>query len=217
MRLDIPARTTAWCLSLCTAALLGACGPGARPAPATASRSTPPPVVAAALPPGDPPVEWAGKTQMVEDPEPARRSGDGVVKPLGAVGKNRDELRRRVTVLVRQTVDYGIKIREDYKARPSDVSTIVDTLMRGDPATVVYDHRFHPSIVARYQIDFGANVVRVTQPGEKLSGRGSVVARRVFDIYFAPQPVSPLPATYNAYCDLKKPWDKAFKLIGREY
>jgi hypothetical protein len=174
-------------------------------------------VVAAALPPGDPPVEWGGRTQMVEDPDPARRGQGGVFKPLGPVGKNRDELRRRVAALVQQTVDYGIRIKPDYKARPSDVPAIVDILMRGDPATVMYDHRFHPSVVVRYQIDFGANLIRVTQPGAKDSSRGSGVARRVFDIYFAPQPVSPLPTTYDAYCALKKPWDRAFKLIGREY
>jgi hypothetical protein len=175
------------------------------------------PVVAAALPPGDPPVEWDGRTQMVEDPDAARQSGDGVVKPLGAVGRNRDELRRRVTVLVRQTVDYGIRINPDSKARPGDVPALVDILMRGEPAMVGYDHRFHPSIVVRYQIDFEANLIRVTQPGKKVSARAASVARRVFDIYFAPQSVSPLPASYDAYCDLKKPWDKGFKMIGREY
>jgi hypothetical protein len=204
-------------LLLGATALLAACAPSTRPAPATPTTSVRPPVVAAALPPGDPPVEWDGRTQMVEDPEPARRGQGGIVKPLGAVGKNRDELRRRLTALVRQTIDYGIKIREDYKAKQSDAASIIDTLMRGDPATVQYDHRFHPGIVVRYQVDFGANLIRVTQPGEKEITRGAGIARRVFDIYFAPQSVSPLPASYNAYCDLKKPWDKAFKGIGRSY
>ncbi|MBI5478943.1 MAG: hypothetical protein HY906_08815 [Deltaproteobacteria bacterium] len=217
MQSHTAARITARCLPLGALALIGACGFGVRPAPAAPSRSAPPPVVAAALPPGDPPVEWDGRTQMVEDPEPARCGQGGVIKPLGPVGKNRDELRRRLTALVRQTVDYGIKIREDYRARPGDVPAIVEILLRGDPATVQYDHRFHPSVVVRYQIDFGANLIRVTQPGEKVTSRGVTVARRVFDIYFAPQSVSPLPATYNAYCDLKKPWDRGFKTIGREY
>jgi hypothetical protein len=217
MQLRVVSRLATPCVALALATLLGACAAGVRPAPATTPRAAAPPVVAAALPPGDPPVEWDGRTQMVEDPEPARRDGDAVVKPLGPVGRDRAELRRRVTVLVRQTVDYGIKIKPDYKARPGDVPVIVETLMRGDPATVVYDHRFHPSIVARYLIDFGANLVKVTQPGQRLSARGATVARRVFDIYFAPLPVSPLPATYSAYCALKKPWDKGFKLIGREY
>jgi len=196
------------CLLLAT--LLAACTP-------TPMRSVPAPIVAAALPPGDPPVEWDGRTQMVEDPEPARRGQGGVIKPLGPLGKNRDELRRRVTALVRQTIDYGIKVRPDYKARPGDAVVIVDILMRGDPATVQYDHRFHPSLVVRYQVDFGANLIRVTQPGHDEISRGAGIARRVFDIYFAPQPVSPLPATYSAYRDLKKPWDRAFKAIGRTY
>jgi hypothetical protein len=212
-----PPRISTCCLALAFAALGSACAPGARTAPAAAVPSARPPVVAAALPPGDPPVEWDGRTQMVEDPEPARRGQGGVIKPLGAVGKNRDELRRRLTALVRQTIDYGIKIKEDYKARQSDAPTIIETLMRGDPATVQYDHRFHPSLVVRYQIDFNANLIRVTQPGEKEITRGAGIARRVFDIYFAPQSVSPLPAKYDAYCDLKKPWDKGFKLIGRSY
>ena len=214
MQLDVRARIT---LLLGAAALLAACAPVARPTPAAPTQSVRPPVVAAALPPGDPPVEWDGRTQMVEDPDPARRGQGGVIKPLGAVGKNRDELRRRLTALVRQTIDYGIKIKPDYKARQSDAPAIIETLMRGDPATVEYDHRFHPSILVRYQVDFGANLIRVTQPGEKEIGRGAGVARRVFDIYFAPQSVSPLPANYNAYCDLKKPWDRAFKEIGRSY
>jgi hypothetical protein len=217
MRLRDAPRITTWCLALCGTGLLGACAAGVRPAPGTPARATPPPVVAAALPPGDPPVEWDGRTQMVEDPDAARRNGDGVIKPLGPVGRNRDELRRRVTALVRQTVDYGIKVKPDYKARPGDVPALVEILMRGDAMTVQYEHRFHPSLVVRYQIDFGANLIRVTQPGEKVGSRGATVARRVFDIYFAPQSVSPLPTNYNAYCDLKKPWDKGFKQIGREY
>jgi hypothetical protein len=213
----VTARIALGLVALAAAALVAACAPGARTAPAATVQSARPAAVAAALPPGDPPVEWDGRTQMVEDPEAARKGQGGVVKPLGAVGKNRDELRRRLTALVRQTIDYGIKIREDYKAKQSDAAGLIDTLMRGEPMTVQYARRFHPSIVVRYQIDFGANLIRVTQPGESDIKRGAGVARRVFDIYFAPQSVSPLPATYDKYCDLKKPWDRAFKEIGRSY
>src|SRR5512137_2359446 len=126
------ARLTLCVVTLAAAALVSACAPGARTAPAAAVKPAGPPVVQAALPPGDPPVEWDGRTQMVEDPEPARRGQGGVVKPLGPLGKNRDELRRRLTALVRQTIDYGIKIRPDYKARAGDAAAIVDILMRGD-------------------------------------------------------------------------------------
>jgi hypothetical protein len=170
-----------------------------------------------ALPDGDPPVVWAGTTQMVEDPQGARPVGDRVEKPLRTLGK--DELRRRVTALLAQTVDYGIKLGPDGpRAKPGDVGRLAATLLSGEAVVVKYDHgRLHPSPVVRYQIDLGRNAIMVSQPGEKVGRRGANVARRVLDIYFAPQTVTPLPVTYDAYCDLKKPWDKGFEQIGREY